>query len=149
MVCLNFPLGSWTSVSFLFSFPCRSRGIEQLCWSAFSTADIKICLPIAIRTPGQDSFWVPWHVFHTDILVCGWMSNSLLDRGTNGQLSYATWCWYCVPNIADLSYQQSQVFRQGIHIIQNSKYKTIDGSSNEWIIIYKTQNIYIILKLFV
>ena len=116
---------------------------------AFATADTKIHLPIAICTRGQDSFWVPWHVFHTDILVCEWMSNSLLNRGTNGQLSYATWCWYCVPNITDLNYQQSQVFRQGICIIQNSKYRTIDGTADDWIIIYKTQNIYIILKLFV
>lgn len=149
MVCLNLPLGSWTSVSFLFSFLCRSGGIEQLCCSAFPIADIKICLPIAICTHGQDSFWVPWHVVHTDIFVCGWMSNSLLNRGTDGQLSYATWCWYYVPNVTDLNYQQSQVFRQGIYIIQNSKYRTIDGSANEWIIIYKTQDIYIILKVFV
>ena len=90
MVCLNLPLGSWTSVSLLFSFLCRSGGIEWLCCSAFSTADIKICLPIAICTHGQDSFWVSWHVAHTDVFVCGWMSNSLLNKGTDGQLSYAT-----------------------------------------------------------
>ena len=61
-VCLNSPLGCWTSVSLRSNFLSRSVGIGQACCSAFSTMCAKVCLPITRCTRGQDSFWVPWHV---------------------------------------------------------------------------------------